>query len=149
MQRTFNMWLRYLAFGTIVCVCSCTEEHANLVANPDKNLDILEELRVLRKMVVENRILITKQETELKTVKRELEETKRNYHCGSTSDEKKTTAKKVEVPQKKATLIRRGKFPCSVFFLNSALIQTIECMYMHYTLHIPPIQTCKHHSYQD
>lgn len=69
-------------------------------------------------MVVENRILITKQETELKTVKRELEETKRNYHCGSTSDEKKTTAKKVEVPQKNATLIRRGKFPCSVFFFK-------------------------------
>ncbi|XP_011421573.3 complement C1q tumor necrosis factor-related protein 3-like [Magallana gigas] len=60
-------------------------------------------------MVVENRILITKQETELKTVKRELEETKRNCHCGSTSDEKKTTAKKVEVPKKKATLIRRGR----------------------------------------
>lgn len=105
-------------------------------------------------MVVENRILITKQETELKTVKRELEETKRNCHCGSTSDEKKITAKKVEVPQKKATLIRRGKFSCSVFFgffcfISVLLMQTIKYMYMYYTLHIPLIQTCKHHSYQD
>lgn len=110
------MWLFYLAFGAIVSVCSCTEEHANLVANQNENSDILEELRSLRKMVVENRILITKQETELKTVKRKLEEKKRNCQCGSTFDEKQTTLKKIEVPQKKATVFRRGKFPCSVFF---------------------------------
>lgn len=67
-QRTLNMWLCYLAFGAFVCVCSCAEEHANPASNQDENIDILEELRLLRKMVVENRILITKQETELKTV---------------------------------------------------------------------------------
>lgn len=111
-QRTLNMWLCYLAFGAIVCVCSCAEEHANPASNQDENIDILEELRLLRKMVVENRILITKQETELKAVKCELEETKRNCHCGSTSDGKKTTSNRTVVSQKKATLIRRGKFPC-------------------------------------
>lgn len=115
------MWLFYLAFGAIVSVCSCTEEHANLVANQNENSNILEELRLLRKMVVENRMLITKQETELKTVKRELEETKRNCNGGSTSDEEKTTPKQIEVPQKKTTLIRRGKFPCSLKKKNNAL----------------------------
>lgn len=107
------MWLRYLAFGAIVCVCSCTEEHANLATNQDENIDILEELSLLRKMVVENRILITKQETELKAVKRELEETKRNCHCASTSDGKKTTPNRIGVlVQRNTTLIRKGKFPC-------------------------------------
>lgn len=104
------MWLLYLAFGAIACVCSCTEEHANFASTQDENSDILEELRLLRKMVVENRMLITKQETELNTVKRELKETKRNCHCRSTSDEKKTTAKTIKVPQKKAVLIRTGNF---------------------------------------
>lgn len=120
MQRTFNMWLRYLAFGAIVCVCSCTEEPANLAANEDENIDILEELRLLRKMVVENRILITKQETELKTVKRELEETKRNCHCGSTSDGKKTTPNEIGVPQRNTTLVRKGKLQYTFFGYLSA-----------------------------
>uniref|UniRef100_K1Q7S2 Caprin-2 n=1 Tax=Magallana gigas TaxID=29159 RepID=K1Q7S2_MAGGI len=60
-------------------------------------------------MVVENRLLITKQETELKTVKRELEETKRNCHCGSTSDGKKTTTTKIGVLERNTTQIRKGR----------------------------------------
>lgn len=54
------MWLCYLVFGVIVCVCFCIEEYVNFVVNLDKNFDILEELRVLCKMVVENRIFIIK-----------------------------------------------------------------------------------------
>lgn len=69
------MWLFYITFE--VCVCSCTETHANLPINQDESIDILEELRLLRKIVIENRMLITKQETELKAVKRKLEEKKK------------------------------------------------------------------------
>lgn len=116
-QRTLNMWLRYLAFGAIVYVCSCTEEHANPAFNQDGNIDILGEFRLLRKMVKENRILITKQEMELKAVKRELEDTKRNCHYGSTSDGKKTTSNRTEVSQKEATLIRRGKCHANLLFI--------------------------------
>lgn len=123
------MLLHYLAFGAIVCVSSCTEEHANLAANQDENIAILEELRLLRKMVVENRILITKQETELKTVKRELEETKRNCHCGTTSDEKKTTPKRIGVLQRKTTPIRKGKFPCR--FILSLISISIIGIFFH------------------
>lgn len=111
------MWLRYLAFGAIVYVCSCTEEHANPAFNQDGNIDILGEFRLLRKMVEENRILITKQEMELKAVKRELEDTKRNCHCGSSSDGKKTTSNRTVVSQKEATLIRRGKCHANLLFI--------------------------------
>lgn len=45
-QRTLNVWLRYLAFGAIVYVCSCTEEHANPAFNQDGNIDILGEFRL-------------------------------------------------------------------------------------------------------
>lgn len=38
------MWLRYIAFGAIVCVSSFTEKHANLAVNQNENSDILEEL---------------------------------------------------------------------------------------------------------
>lgn len=69
-------------------------------------------------------MLITKQETELKAVKRKLEEKKRNCNCGSTSDKKKTTSNRTEVSQRKATLIRRGKFSCS--FILSFIWKTYE-----------------------
>lgn len=114
------MWLVYLAFGAFVCVCSCTAEHKNNVANQDENIDILEELRFLRKLVVENRMLITKQKTELNAVKNELEETKRNCHCGSTSDGKKTTPNEIGVPQRNTTLVRKGKLQYTFFGYLSA-----------------------------
>lgn len=70
-------------------------------------------------MVVENRMLITKQETELKAVKHELEETKRNSLGGSTSDGKKTTPNEIGAPQRNTTvtLIRKGKFQYTFFYI--------------------------------
>lgn len=129
MQRNYNMRLLHLAFGAILCVCSCTTEHINNVATQmqNENIDILEELRLLRKMVVENRMLITKQETELKAIKSELEETKRNCHCGSTSDGKKTTPNRIGVHQRNTTLIRKGKFPCS--FILSFILMAIQIFF--------------------
>lgn len=122
------MWLVYLAFGAFVCFCSCTAEHKNNVANQDGNIDIIEELRFLRKMVVENRMLITKQETELKAVKHELEETKRNCLGGSTSDGKKTTPNEIGAPQRNTTvtLIRKGKFQYTFFLYMCVTIRNYE-----------------------
>lgn len=113
MVGLFSLW-------AFVCFCSCTAEHKNNVANQDENIDILEELRFLRKLVVENRMLITKQKTELNAVKNELEETKRNCHCGSTSDGKKTTPNEIGVPQRNTTLVRKGKLQYTFFGYLSA-----------------------------
>ena len=79
MKNKLKMMLLQFVIGCLPLVGSYSKEHGVLDRN--ELSDLMNELKLLRSEVAENRKRIILQENELKAVKLELEETKRHCNC--------------------------------------------------------------------
>lgn len=91
-REMLHLWL---VIGFLQCGGSYAKESSNLDQN--QWIDIMNELKALRKEVEENRKRINYQKSELKAVKLELEGTKRYCHSGPVPMKEKSKSEEVEV----------------------------------------------------
>ena len=79
MKNKLKMMLLQFVIGCLLLVGSYSQEH--VVLDRNELSDVMNELKLLRSEVAENRKRIILQENELKAVKLELMETKRHCNC--------------------------------------------------------------------
>lgn len=79
MKNKLKIMLLQFVIGCLLLVGSYSQEH--VVLDRNELSDVMNELKLLRSEVAENRKRIILQENELKAVKLELEETKRHCNC--------------------------------------------------------------------
>ena len=79
MKNKLKIMRLQFVIGCLLLVGSYSQEH--VVLDRNELSDVMNELKLLRSEVAENRKRIILQENELKAVKLELEETKRHCNC--------------------------------------------------------------------
>lgn len=105
------MWLIRLAFVAALCFYSVAQQHLN-IQNPTTAFDIIEELRILRNSEEERRKRIAKHDTELATLKSELDPVRRYCDCWSTDNDELPGLKRAgdpHMPQLSENRIQKGR----------------------------------------
>ena len=124
---TTNMIPLQLVMAFLFCVSS----FANSIIDQNELRHVMDELKLLRKEVEQNRKHILKQDGELKAVKLELEEVKKHCRCGSNPSEEKSEPEMNEVSSvnKTAISLSGGQTKISKYLLTLVLPlpSRIEC----------------------
>ena len=86
----------------------CASSFANSIIDQNELRHVMDELKLLRKEVEQNRKHILKQDGELKAVKLELEGVKKHCRCEPNTPEEKSESKMTEVSSGDKIGIRQG-----------------------------------------
>ena len=108
MNNKSKMMRLQIVIGFLLLVGSYSQEH--VVLDRNELSDVMNELKLLRSEVAENRKLIVLQENELKAVKLELEETKRHCNCEPNSaNEMSSSAVNEDISKDENSIIQRNE----------------------------------------
>lgn len=102
------MWLIRFAFVAALCFYSVAQQHPKN-QNPTTAFDTIEELRILRNSEEESRKRIAKHDTELATIKSELDPARRYCDCWSTDNDELPGLKRTGDPQLSVNRIRKDR----------------------------------------
>lgn len=95
-----------------ICSCSLFLFCCSTIQNPTTAFDIIEELRILRNSEEESRKRIAKHDTELATIKSELDPVRRYCDCWSTDNDELPGLKRTGdplMPQLSENRIQKGR----------------------------------------
>ena len=97
-----------IPFQFVMAFLFCVSSSANSIFDHNDLRHVVDELKLLRKEVEQNRKHILKQDGELKAIKLELEDVKKHCRCEPNTSEEKSESKMTEVSSGDKIRIRQS-----------------------------------------